>query len=115
MTLDMGDIPYSEAGKAEEGITQPKYDKQADVFVAILKDLQAAEVFFAEGKNFGGDFMYGGNAVKWRKLSNAMQLKVLQTISKKITSEQKACCNSNTGKSSWNGHYPILYRWLFYR
>ena len=34
-TLDMGDVPYSEAGKAEEGITQPKYDKQADVFVGV--------------------------------------------------------------------------------
>ncbi len=90
MTMDMGDIPYSEAGKAEEGIFRPKYDKQADVFVSILKDLQAAEVFFAEGKNFTGDFMYGGNAAKWRKLSNAMQLKVLQTISKKATAEQKA-------------------------
>lgn len=89
MTMDMGDIPYSEAGKAEEGITKPKYDKQADVIVSILKDLQAAEVFFAEGKSFGGDFMYGGNAAKWRKLCNATQLKVLQTISKKITTEQK--------------------------
>lgn len=90
MTMDMGDIPYSEAGKAEEGLLMPKYEKQADVFVSILKDLQAAEVFFAEGKNFSGDFMYGGNAAKWRKLANAMQLKVLQTISKKITAEQKA-------------------------
>lgn len=90
MTIEMGDIPYSEAGKAEEGIFQPKYDKQADVFVSILKDLQAAEAFFAEGKNFSGDFMYAGNAAKWRKLTNAMQLKVLQMISKKATSEQKA-------------------------
>ena len=90
MTMDMGDIPYTEAGKAEDGIFQPKYDKQADVFVSILKDFQAAEALFAEGKNFTGDIMYGGNAAKWRKLSNAMQLKVLQTISKKITAEQKA-------------------------
>ncbi len=89
-TLDMGDIPYSEAGKAEEGITQPKYDKQADVFVAILNDLKAAEAKFAEGKNFNGDILsYAGNAVKWRRLCNAMQLRVLQTISKKITAAQK--------------------------
>ena len=27
-TLNMGDVPYSEAGKAHEGITKPKYDKQ---------------------------------------------------------------------------------------
>lgn len=90
MTLDMGDIPYSEAGMAEDGITQPKYDKQADVFVAILNDLKAAEEAFATGKDFGGDIMYGGKVAKWRKLCNAMQLKVLQTMGKKITAEQKA-------------------------
>ena len=90
-TLDMGDIPYSEAGMAEEGITRPKYDKQADVFVAILTDFKAAEEKFAEGKNFGAcDIMYGGDVTKWRKLCNAMQLKVIQTISKKATAEQKA-------------------------
>jgi hypothetical protein len=33
--------------------------------------------------------MYNGDVTKWRKLSNAMQLKVLQTMSKKITPEQK--------------------------
>ena len=88
-TLDMGDVPYSEAGMAEEGITQPKYDKQADVFVSILNDLKAAEEAFAAGKDFGGDIMFGGKVAKWRKLCNAMQLKVLQTISKKITAEQK--------------------------
>ena len=90
MTLDMGDIPYSEAGKAEEGITKPKYDKQKDVFVAILEDLKSAEEFFAEGKDFSGDIMMGGDVVKWRQLCNAMQLKILQTLSKKITPEQKA-------------------------
>jgi hypothetical protein len=90
MTLDMGDIPYSEAGKAEEGITHPKYDKQSDVFVEVLADLKAAEADFAAGTNFGGDIMFGGDVTKWRKLCNAMQLKVLQTISKKITADQKA-------------------------
>lgn len=89
-TLDMGDIPYSEAGKAEEGITRPVYDKQADVFAAILADLKAAEEAFAAGTKFGGDIMYSGDVTKWRKLCNAMQLKVLQTMSKKITDEQKA-------------------------
>lgn len=89
MTLDMGDVPYSEAGKAEEGITKPKYDKQADVFVEVLGDLKAAEAYFAKGKNFDGDIMLGGYATKWQKLCNAMQLKILQTISKKITAEQK--------------------------
>lgn len=90
-TLNMGDIPYSEAGMAEEGITRPKYDKQSDVFVEVLNDFKAAEQKFADGTNFGDcDIMYSGDVTKWRKLCNAMQLKVLQTISKKITPEQKA-------------------------
>ncbi|MDP3313695.1 SusD/RagB family nutrient-binding outer membrane lipoprotein [Lutibacter sp.] len=89
-TIELGDIPYSEAGMAEEGITKPKYDKQADVIVSILNDLKEAEAYFAAGVNFNGDIMYGGNVTKWRKLCNAYQLKVLQTISKKITPEQKA-------------------------
>jgi len=86
----MGDVPYSEIGKAEEGITQPKYDKQADVFVAVLNDLKEAELAFAAGKNFGGDIMYAGDVTKWRKLCNAMQLKVIQTMSKKASADQKA-------------------------
>jgi Starch-binding associating with outer membrane len=89
-TLDMGDVPYSEAGKAEEGITRPKYDKQADVFAGILKDLKEAEALFAAGTTFKGDIMFNGNPAKWRRLCNAMQLKVLQTMSKKATAEHKA-------------------------
>lgn len=88
-TIQMGDIPYSEAGMAEMGITRPKYDKQADVIVSILNDLKEAEAYFAAGVNFKGDIMYGGDVTKWRKLCNATQLLVLQTISKKITAEQK--------------------------
>ncbi len=90
MTLDMGDVPYSEAGMAEQGILNPKYDKQSDVFVEILSDLKTAEGYFATGKQFGGDIMYNGDPSKWRKLCNAMQLKILQTLGKKITAEQKA-------------------------
>jgi len=85
----MGDVPYSEAGKAHEGITKPKYDKQEDVFKQVLEDFRKAEEFFARGEKFDGDMMFNGDAEKWRRLSNAMQLKVLQTLSRKITDEQK--------------------------
>lgn len=90
MTMDLGDIPYTEAGQAENGITRPKYDKQSEVIVSVLKDLQAAELLFAQGKPFTGDIMYNGDALKWRKLCNAMQLRIIQMISKKATVEQKS-------------------------
>lgn len=89
-TLSMGDVPYSEAGKAQEGITQPKYDTQEEVFSGILADLQEAESLFAKGEPFNGDILFGGDAAKWRRLCNMLQLKVLQTMSKKITAAGKS-------------------------
>ena len=89
-TLDMGDVPYSEAGMGEDGNFRPKYDKQADVFAEILQDLQQAANYFAQGENFDGDIMYGGDASKWEKLCNVMQLKVIQTMSKHVTADQIA-------------------------
>ena len=88
-TLNMGDVPYSEAGLYYEGNVRPKYDKQADVFAGILTDLEQAATYFGEGYNFDGDIMFGGDALKWQKLCNAMQLKVIQTMSKKVSAEQK--------------------------
>lgn len=89
-TLDMGDVPYSEVARMDEGIRYPKYDKQEDVVAYILSDLKQAEEYFADGKDFSGDIMMDGSAAKWRKLCNAMQLKVIQTFGNKATSEQKA-------------------------
>jgi hypothetical protein len=90
-TFSVGDIPYSEAGLATEGITRPKYDKQANIIVDMLKYYKAAEEKFALGKNFGTcDIMYNGDASKWRKLCNLAQLNLIQLISKKATAEQKA-------------------------
>ncbi|MCB0472505.1 MAG: SusD/RagB family nutrient-binding outer membrane lipoprotein [Flavobacteriaceae bacterium] len=89
MTLDMGDVPYSEAGLGAAVNYRPVYDKQADVFAGILTDLQQAAAYFGEGQAFDGDIMYGGDASKWQKLCNAMQLKVIQTMSKKVTDAQK--------------------------
>jgi hypothetical protein len=88
-TLDMGDVPYSEAGLYYEGNVRPKYDKQADVFVQILADLEQAASYFGEGQSFDGDIMFEGDALKWQKLCNAMQLKVIQTMSKQVTAEQE--------------------------
>ena len=37
-----GSIPYSEANKGLEGIFQPKYDKQKDIYTDMLKELDEA-------------------------------------------------------------------------
>jgi hypothetical protein len=84
MTMWMGDIPYSEAGKGAEGLLEPGYDTQEQVFIQILDELKAADQYFAVGAKFSGDpSPYNGDPEKWRKAVNAFALKVLMSLSAK--------------------------------
>lgn len=86
LTMEMGDIPYSEAGKGAEGLYKVKYDPQEQVLEGVLKELQAADQYFANGITFQGDpTPYNGDPVKWRKAVNSFALKVLMSVSKKET------------------------------
>ena len=85
-TIEVGDIPYSQALKGElEGIYNPEYDTQKEVFVGILNELDEANRLFAEGENFEGDPIYGGDVAQWRKLVNSFELKVLINLYKKTS------------------------------
>jgi len=84
MTMWMGDIPYSEAGKGQDNLFNPKYDTQEEVLINILDELKAADQFFANGITFSGDpTPFAGDPKKWRKAVNAFALKVLMSLSKK--------------------------------
>ncbi|MFT3904201.1 MAG: SusD/RagB family nutrient-binding outer membrane lipoprotein [Niabella sp.] len=84
LTMQVGDIPYSDALKGEsEGVIKPKYDDQKAVFIGILNELDSANTLFASGADFLGDFIYGGSADKWRRLTNSFELHVLMQLYKK--------------------------------
>lgn len=85
MTMWMGDIPYTEAGKGGEGILDPVYDSQESVLKAILDELDAADEYFRLGAPFseGDPTPYHGDPVKWRRAVNAFTLKVLISLSPK--------------------------------
>lgn len=84
MTMWMGDIPYTEAGKGGEGILDPVYDSQESVLKAILDELDAADEYLRLGVTFDGDpTPYNGDPVKWRRAVNAFSLKVLISLSPK--------------------------------
>lgn len=83
-TISLGDIPYSDALKGEEGNIKPKYDTQKEVFVQMLDDLDASYTHFSNAtRNFDGDFVYGGDPEKWKKAVSALQLRILMSLSKK--------------------------------
>ncbi len=87
MTMWMGDIPYSEAGKGIDGVFKPKYDTQEQVLLGVLNELKAADAYFASGVKFDGDpTPYNGDPEKWRQAVNAFTLKVLISLSPKESS-----------------------------
>jgi hypothetical protein len=90
MTLQFGDIPYSEALKGEtEAIYTPVYDTQKTVFTGILNELEeAATILKNENTIIRGDIIYAGNTDKWRRLVNSYRLKILLSLSKKETDSE---------------------------
>lgn len=89
-----GDVPYSEAYKGTSNL-QPVFDKQIDVFVGILKDLENANSTLAKTSAVSSsvltaaDILYAGNITKWRQFANALHLRYLMRLSSKAT-EMKA-------------------------
>lgn len=81
-TLDMGDIPYSQALQVDT-YRYPAYDEQKDVFKGILNDLALADESFAKGGKFDGDPFYKGDPGLWRKATNVLRLKVLMSLQKR--------------------------------
>ena len=89
-----GDVPYSQAVKAEEGIFEASFDTQKDIYLQILKDLETANGLFDDTKilTFGGDQVYNTNVLtsgknvgiqRWRKFANSLRLRLLLRISKR--------------------------------
>ena len=82
-----GDVPYSQANKATEGIVKPGFDTQKDVYIQLLKDLETANSLFDETKalTYAGDLVFAANTVtggkspgilKWKKFANSLRLSI---------------------------------------
>ena len=73
-----GDIPYSEAGQALQGILQPKYDLQSDIYTDMLKELEESVALLSSGTSeFGAaDLMFQGDQGKWKRFGNSMMLRL---------------------------------------
>jgi hypothetical protein len=78
LTDNFGPIPYTEAGKAAEGINFPEYDSQEEVYSGILAELELAnEILGTSNEVVNKDILYNGNTENWRKFSNGLRLRVL--------------------------------------
>ncbi len=76
-----GSMPFTEAAQARYGGTlTPKYDTQAEIFSAILADLDNDINVFKTATDqilpSSQDPVYGGDVKKWIKVANGVKLKV---------------------------------------
>jgi hypothetical protein len=102
------DMPYSEASKAADGITSPKYDKQEDIYKEIIADLKKAADLFKTGGSDAigeGDVLNGGNVAKWQKYCNSLRLRVAVRVSLVDPATSTAIINELKGNES---DYPVL-------
>lgn len=108
MTDRWRDLPYSDAIKLSNGILLPKYDKQEDIYPALIKLLGEAADLLASGAtdNLGaGDILYGGNIVKWQKLANSLRLRLALRISGVSQALAKSTVETVLGNSA---KYPVM-------
>ncbi|MEA4982971.1 MAG: SusD/RagB family nutrient-binding outer membrane lipoprotein [Paludibacter sp.] len=83
-----GEVPYSEAFKVMDGILQPKFDAQEDIYRSLLNDLDSANTILSTSTTMTNaditfDILYNGNTANWRKFANSLRLRLLTRISKR--------------------------------
>ncbi len=88
-----GDIPYSQAGEAltRKNYT-PTYDKQADIYADMFKELEEAiNSFDASKRTFAtADLIYGGDINKWKKFGYSLMLRLGMHLSSRAATEALA-------------------------
>ncbi|WP_126973578.1 SusD/RagB family nutrient-binding outer membrane lipoprotein [Gynurincola endophyticus] len=84
LTDSFGDIPFSQALSAEEGITQPVFDTQESIYVSLINELKAAnQIYKAGGTMTGNDLLYNNNVESWRRFNNSLLMRMLLRLSKR--------------------------------
>lgn len=110
LTDTYGDVPYFQSNKAKEGILEPVFDKQKDIYLDIFKRLDSANVLLAAGKAISStsDPIYGGNVAKWRKFGNSLYLRLLLRISGKAEVSADVIAKIKDIVETHAADYPIM-------
>jgi len=77
MTDTWRDIPYTDALQMSDGVLLPKYDKQEDIYPALLATLAEANTLLGSGSRDAlgdGDLMFNGDVLKWQKFTRCVSV-----------------------------------------
>jgi hypothetical protein len=85
ITDTYGNVPYSEATQALDGIVFPAYDTQEDIYTGpqgILEELQNASEALNPSATTAVEALYGGNVEQWRRFGNSLLLRAGMRLTK---------------------------------
>lgn len=78
-----GDVPYTEALRAKEAITLPKYDTQQSIYTGMLTELETALKNLDVNKaGPTTDLIYNGDVAKWKKFGYSLMLRLAMRMTK---------------------------------
>ncbi len=79
LTDALGDIPYSQAFNSKT----PAYDKQEDIYKAMITALKAAKNQFINSGGLKGDILNNNDVAKWKKFANSLRAMMAIQLTKK--------------------------------
>lgn len=84
-----GDVPYRNGLKAVDGVYQPSYDTQEEIYTGTdgFLDLLNSAVEILEANNnriVNGDIIFAGNLNAWIRTANSLRARYLLRISKQV-------------------------------
>jgi hypothetical protein len=83
VTDTYGDVPYSQAGMAKEGIKTPVYDDQESIYNSMLATLDSSIAKLdPAGDVAAEDVFYEGNIPQWKKLGYSLMLRLAMRLTK---------------------------------
>jgi len=106
-----GDVPYFEAAKGREGIYEPAFDRQQDIYADLFAKLETANRFLALNKTLSSekkaaDPLYQGDPALWRKFGNSLYLRLLLRVSGK--SELNVAAEIRRIAETEAADYPVM-------
>ncbi len=80
-----GDIPYSEALKADDPDSPtiyPKYDSQQSIYMDLIAQLKDANTMIDPAANIGpADVVFNGDMMMWKRFGNSLLLRIYMRMS----------------------------------
>lgn len=110
LTDTYGDIPYSKSNLGNDGVLEPAFDKQKDIYLDLFNKLEEANTLLSAGTTIvpSSDPVFNGDVTKWRKFCNSLYLRLLLRVSGKSDVSAQVIAKIKEIVDTKSTTYPIM-------